>query len=296
MALINIDDISFELKDSAFDFNFLHDYGKVFAVFDKNDSGNISFGVKNNKNRYFIKVAGAQTTNKHDNQKTEDIIENLIHAADAYKMLRHPSLINLVDNKEIPNGYILVFDWIDGECMNEHWTYDKYPKYTHEKSAFFRYIRLEKPKLLRSLNEIFEFHRFVALKKYVAIDFYDGSVMYNFNTGKTTICDIDFYEKSPYVNNMGKLWGSSRFMSPEEYIKGEIIDETTNVYTMGATAFAFLGGEKDRSFDKWRMGKNLYEAAIKAVQDDRTKRYKTIDEFLTNWNEALKLDGINLTT
>jgi len=296
MALINIDEVSFELKNSAFNFDFLHDYGKVFAVFDKNDSGNISFGVKNNKNRYFIKVAGAETKNKNDNNKTKDVIENLIHAADVYKTLKHPSLINLVDNKEIPNGYILVFDWIDGECMNEHWTYDKYPKYTHEKSAFFRYIRLEKPKLLQSLNEIFEFHRFVALKNHVAIDFYDGSVMYNFNTGKTTICDIDFYGKSPYVNNMGQLWGSSRFMSPEEYKKGEIIDETTNVYTMGATAFVFLGGEKDRSFNKWRMGKNLYDAALKAVQDDRTKRYKTIDEFITNWNEALKLDEINLTT
>lgn len=147
MALINIDDVSFELKDSSFNFDFLQDYGKVFTVFDKNDSGNISFGVENNKNRYFIKVAGTKTVNKHENQKTEDTIKNLIHAADVHKTLKHPSLINLVENKKIPNGYILVFDWVDGECMNEHWTYDKYPKYTHEKSAFFRYIRLEQEKL-----------------------------------------------------------------------------------------------------------------------------------------------------
>jgi serine/threonine-protein kinase len=124
----------------------------------------------------------------------------------------------------------------------------------------------------------------------VAIDFYDGSVMYDFNTGKTIICDIDCYEKSPYINNMGRLWGSSRFMSPEEYILGEKIDEITNIYTMGATAFVFLGGEKDRNHNKWRMGKNLYEVALRAVQDDRTKRYKTIDEFINNWNEALILD------
>ena len=293
MALINIDDVFFELKNSTFNFNFLHDYGKVFTVFDKNDSGNISFGVETNKNRYFIKVAGAETVNKNEYQKAEDVINNLIHAADVYKTLKHQSLINLVDNKEIPGGYILVFDWIDGECMNEHWTYDKYPKYTHEKSAYFRYIRLGQPKLLQSLNEIYEFHKFVALRKYVAIDFYDGSMMYDFNTGKTSICDIDFYEKSPYVNKMGRLWGSSRFMSPEEYTKGGTIDEITNVYTMGATAFVFIGGEKDRNYSKWRMGKNLYEVALKAVQDDRAKRYKTIDEFISNWNGALILDKNN---
>lgn len=31
------------------------------------------------------------------------------------------------------------------------------------------------------------------------------------------ICDIDFFRKSPAVNDMGRMWGSARFMSPEEY-------------------------------------------------------------------------------
>jgi serine/threonine-protein kinase len=49
MALIEIDEISFELKNTSFNFSFLHDYGKIFSVFDKNDSENISFGVNDNK-------------------------------------------------------------------------------------------------------------------------------------------------------------------------------------------------------------------------------------------------------
>jgi len=290
VAIIEIDGISFELKQPTFDFNFLHDYGKVFTVFDQNDSGNISFGVKDNDKRYFIKVAGAETINKDEKLKTETVIGNLTYAANVYKDLKHPILINLLDNKRILNGYILVFDWVDGECMNEHWTYNKHPKYTDEKSAFYRYIRLEPKKLLKSLHEIFEFHKFVLSKNYIAIDFYDGSVMYNFNTEETTICDIDLYNKKPFINNMGRLWGSSRFMSPEEYNKGEIIDEVTNVYTMGATAFVFLGGEKDRDFSKWRMGRNLYDVALKAVSQERTNRYQTIKEFIENWNMALLVD------
>lgn len=37
------------------------------------------------------------------------------------------------------------------------------------------------------------------------------------------------------------MWGSSRFQSPEEYQLGADIDEVTNVYTIGATAFALFG-------------------------------------------------------
>jgi serine/threonine protein kinase, bacterial len=62
------------------------------------------------------------------------------------------------------------------------------------------------------------------------------------------------------------------------------------VYTMGATAFVFLGGEKDRDISKWRMGRDLYDVALKAVSQERTNRYQTIKEFIENWNMALLVD------
>lgn len=40
-----IDGVTFQLKEAT-DFSFLQEYGIVFKVFDKNDSGNISFGVR----------------------------------------------------------------------------------------------------------------------------------------------------------------------------------------------------------------------------------------------------------
>jgi hypothetical protein len=61
------------------------------------------------------------------------------------------------------------------------------------------------------------FHVHVAYCGYVGIDFYDGSIMYDFENEKAVICDIDFYAKALYVNHMGRLWGSGRFMSPEEF-------------------------------------------------------------------------------
>ena len=41
----------------------------------------------------------------------------------------------------------------------------------------------------------------------------------------------------PFRNFMGRMWGSSSLMSPEEFVKDAILDEITNVFNMGAVAF-----------------------------------------------------------
>ena len=109
--------------------------------------------------------------------------------------------------------------------------------------------------------------------------------MYDFANGKTTICDIDLFRKQPCVNDMGRMWGSSRFQSPEEYQLGADIDEITNVYTLGATAFA-LFGEYNRKREKWQLSDKLFEIATRAVSDDRANRHQTIRQFTAEWEAA----------
>lgn len=53
-----LDGVSFPLKD-IHDFRWIHDYGKVFCVFDRQDSGNLSFGVIKVGLKNFVKYAGA---------------------------------------------------------------------------------------------------------------------------------------------------------------------------------------------------------------------------------------------
>ncbi len=45
--------------------------------------------------------------------------------------------------------------------------------------------------------DILSFLEYTASQGYIAIDFYDGSIMYDFTRHKTVICDIDFFRKSP---------------------------------------------------------------------------------------------------
>ncbi|WMJ87683.1 hypothetical protein [Anaerocolumna sp. MB42-C2] len=58
---------------------------------------------------------------------------------------------------------------------------------------------------------------------------------------------------------------------------------------MGATAFAMFGGETDHSYERWKLDKNLFNIALKAVSTEREKRYFTIKKFADEWNQALLL-------
>ncbi|MGN7478773.1 phosphotransferase [Solibacillus silvestris] len=267
-----INNIPYKLK-APFDFSFMEKYGEVFKVYDDQDSGNICFGVKNGDGKYFIKFAGAPTA-KYSG-KTEDAVDRLKATVAVYEELAHPHLIKFMRAEEAGKGFAVIFEWTDAECMGK-----MYPQ------SRKKFIQMSDSTKLEVFNDILAFHIDVVKKGYVAIDFYDGSILYDFHAKKTIICDIDFYTTMPYINVTGRMWGSERFMSPEEFMLGASIDEVTNVYLMGATAFALFGGEKDRSIEKWRLGSELHSVALKAVNDDRNRRQQSLLDFEAEWKRA----------
>ena len=266
-----IDGIPFKLK-SAFDFSFLSEYGRVFKTFDDQDSGNICFGTEKDGQRYFIKFAGAPTEQYNGNPA--DAVARLKATLPLYSELQHENLIELVEAKDVSGGFAMVFKWATGDCMGR-----MYP------AAHRRFMQLPVDARLTVFRDILSFFEYIASQNYVAIDFYDGSIMYDFKNCKTTICDIDFFRKQPSINDMGRMWGSSRFQAPEEFQLGAVIDEITNVYTLGATAFA-LFGEYNRTRYKWQLSDKLFEVAARAVSDDRTKRQQSIRLFIDEWENC----------
>ena len=126
--------------------------------------------------------------------------------------------------------------------------------------------------------------------------------MYDFKNDRTTICDIDFFRKKPTYNDMGEnFWGTKRLKAPEEYIYGAVIDEVTNVFTLGALILNFFGNySKDDikqmyqyniffpcTFENWELSREMYEVVTKAVSYDRKDRYNSITDFFVSWNAAL---------
>ena len=271
------DGVPYKLK-APFDFSFISKYGKAFKVLDDQDSGNICFGVVDGENQYFVKFAGAPTDRAC--VSADEAVINLKRTVPIYQDLAHPNLIKLIKAEEVDNGFAMIFEWADAECMH--------PMYPRSRKKF---MQMSIETRHQVFEEILAFHAHAVKQGYVAIDFYDGSIMYDFGNRKTIICDIDFYTKAPYINEMGRLWGSSRFMSPEEFQLGAIIDEITNVFAIGAVAFALFGNERDKCIEKWNVSKELFDVAKKAVSDGRNERQQSIEQLIAEWKAAYAKTG-----
>jgi len=269
-----LDGIPIRLRE-PFDFEFVHQYGAVFKVFDDQDSGNICFGVTAaDGKRYFVKFAGALAHQYAG--LASDAVESLRQVVPIYEDLAHPSLIRLVRADEIGGGFAVVFDWVDAICAHPMFEDD------HRR---FRALPMDVHRQV--FKDVLQFHIQVAARGYVTIDFYDGSIMWDEQHQQTVICDIDFYEKAPCLGRHD-MWGSPRFASPEERVDGAVVDEVTNVYTMGATAFC-LFADSDRSRDAWPLGDELYDVVKRATSEDRTRRQQSIQQLLDEWDSKLSL-------
>ncbi|MEK3922395.1 serine/threonine-protein kinase [Paenibacillus sp. FSL K6-2393] len=287
---LEIDGVSFVLKESH-SFDWLRPLGTVFRVFDQQDSGNLSFGiVQKDGKRLFVKYAGAHTIHANHTGSPPEAISNLKSSVSVYEDLAHDTLIRLTDHFATDEGYACVFDWVDGECLHSHWYFPPPAKYEDPRSPYYRFRQLPVETRIRAMEQILDFHIEVERRGYVAVDLYDGSLIYDFDRNFMKICDIDLYRKGSFTNTMGRMWGSSRFMSPEEFELGAPIDAVTNVFNMGAMAFGLLGGEKDRSYARWDAGEALYQVVIRAVRAERSQRYASIAELGEVWKQAAMQD------
>lgn len=299
MILNKLGSIEFRLKE-LHDFTWLKKYGSAFWVIDETGSGCICIGMENGDKRYFCKIAGVNTTEAE--VSPEESIEILKEAVHLYFDLSHPNLVKIIDDYDYNQFYVVVFEWMEGECLFDHWNFEKYQRDTTIKSPKEKFKQLSISKKLSTIDVLFSFLQNVNKKGYVAVDFYDGSIMYDFATDKTAICDIDFFRKAPVINDKGTEWfGTKRLKAPEEYIKDSVIDEQTNIFTLGALIFEFLGCFSDEeikqryynnqflpcTYSNWQLNEKSYQVAIKAVNPDKNKRYRTFDEFLTEWKMAV---------
>lgn len=277
MMIQNIDGIDFKMKEK-FDFSFMRQYGKVFRVFDEQDSGNICFGVEKDGQRFFVKFAGAPTAEYEG--RPEDAVRRLKVTLPIYENIRHENLIRLLRAEEAGVGFAMIFDWASGKCMAR--------MYPEDHRAVMNLPIAEK---LDIFSRIIDFCETVVDAGYVAVDFYDGSIMYDEETKKTIICDIDFFQKRPYVNTVGRMWGSERFMSPEEFRTGAVVDEVTNVFTLGQMAFSLFTDSR-REREVWPLSEQCYSVVFKATRGERRERFNSIAAFRKAWSEAVGLQEI----
>jgi serine/threonine-protein kinase len=136
--------------------------------------------------------------------------------------------------------------------------------------------------LTAALDTILDVHLKLCGAGWVACDFYDGSIIYDFSGRKTWLVDLDSYHLGPFANDMGRMFGSTRFMAPEEFERGAMIDERTTVFTLGRAISVFTadGGLGRAGF---RGSRSQYRALTKACNCDPAARFQSVAALARAW-------------
>jgi serine/threonine-protein kinase len=86
---------------------------------------------------------------------------------------------------------------------------------------------------------LLDLHVALAAAGWVASDLYDGCLIVDFATGRLHVVDLDSYRRGPSINETGRMFGATRFMAPEEFERGAVIDERTTVFNLGRLIWHF---------------------------------------------------------
>jgi serine/threonine protein kinase len=242
---------------------YLNHLGTIFARFDTQDSGNHAFGVRTTAHQYFVKTAGdpTDTTPYLDFDGRVALLRN---AAELAESVTHPTLPTLHAVIESPSGPLLVYDWRDGDHLGT----DR----DHPASAHQRFRALPPGEILAALDELYALHAKLDAAGWVEGDFYDGALLYDFTTRQLTVIDLDTYHRGPYRNTMGRMFGSTRFMAPEQHSHGALVDTRTTAYVLARAALILLPEPPPP----------LYTV----LQEATTTRYPTYQSFHKAWLTA----------
>lgn len=246
-----------------------------FQVFDQQDSGCIAWGVEADGERLLVKYARKGTQNGLE----QFAVDALRDAVTFHTAVRHPSIVPVLRVLETSEGPALVYPWVEGEVLSSP---DWPDKRTNPASPYSRFLRLPVAQKLSVLDTLIDAHRAVVAAGYIAVDFYLGCILYDFDTDQVHLIDFDHYHLGPYVLNTDRQMGSRSLMPPEEFQRGARIDTRATIYTLGKIALEFLGN-RERVSTAWQGPKQLHDVVHRATEADPDHRYPSFDAFHQDW-------------
>jgi len=248
--------------------------GEIVRAYREQDSGCVSYVVEVDEGRLFVKAA-----------LTDAARASLLRAEALHGAIRSPTLPRLLNTFAATEGPVHVYEWVPGEILYDYVTMDGERGRADPASAHARFRKLPVDRILDALATIYDLHVQIAEAGFVAVDFYDGCILYDFDEHRAWVCDLDEYRPGPFALDAPRLPGSRRFMAPEEFVRGSVIDQRTNVFTLGRTA-AVLLGDGDLESSAWRGTDRMRDVLRRATSRDRDSRYESVAAFVRAWRKA----------
>lgn len=271
---------------------FVARHGRIEAEFSHltQDSGNVSWIVDTDDGRLFVKTAGTQAPPPGAATPYSDLagrIASLRNAIELARSCHHPALPRLLNVIETPIGPMAVYTAASGELIG----ITNRPGVSRDElradpaSAYQRFAHLPAADQLAVFDVLIDLHRHLADRGWVAGDLYDGCMIVDFDTLELHVVDLDEYRRGPARNEMGRMFGSSRFMAPEEFELGAPLDERTTVFTLGRLVKHF-GTRLTEDPARFCGPAALAGVVERATRVDRNDRYRSVGDFADAWQSA----------
>ncbi|MEV0455236.1 serine/threonine protein kinase [Catellatospora methionotrophica] len=250
----------------------LDSLGDRFAAFEQQGSGCVSYGVMTQSGPRFVKTFPAESA------------WLLRRALAVHGAVTHGAIVAPVAAYRLRSGvHALVYPWRDGGVL-----YPADPRgaavRTDPQGAMARFRALPTGEVEAALDAVLDAHVAVAAAGFVAVDFYDGCLLYDFTASRMNVVDLDEYRPGPFPLEADRLPGSTRFMAPEEFRRGAVIDERTTVFTMGRTLRLLLdSGDAEAA---WRGTDGQLSVIARATDPRPGHRHATVAALTAAWREA----------
>lgn len=225
----------------------LADFGEVFIAYDDDESGCLVTALRTNDGDWCVKHA------VNERGAAAQARGLAVHAA-----VQHPALVAPLQVVDGDAGPIAVYPWIDGERLRHNPILNELPVATR----------------LEIVHVAMEVHALVNDAGFVSIDFYDGNLLYD---DRVHVIDVDEYRRAPFVLDGDRTLGSTRFMAPEEFVRGATLDARTTVFQLGRAARVLVG----------TLPEALVAVVERATDPDPDVRYDNARALLHAWRDRL---------
>ncbi len=254
---------------------FVASCGTIVATFDRSqDSGNVSWIVATETGEFFAKSAGTtapvaagRPVPYFDHAGRVRLLRNAVVVAGSCD---HRSLARLRNVAETSDGPVLVYDRAPGELIAT-----PRERRADPDSPYRRFGALPAERHVPVISELFDAHVALAAAGWIACDLYDGCLIVDFSSDRLTLIDLDTYVRGPFVNTMGRMFGSNRYMAPEEHVMGATVDQRTTVYTLGRLAL-HLGTSTTDDPARYVGGHGRAAVLVRATSPHPADRYADV--------------------
>ena len=175
---------------------------------ERTDSRARSVGVQAEGERFVVKMAA-----------DPEAVAWLQSAVRFHAAVQHPVIGRVLASFHTPTGFALVEQWVPGEPLFDPFDPTRLPRH-HPDSADQRFRRLPAREIARAVGSLIDAHLAVAQASFVAVDLYEGCIMWDAESCTVSLIDLDHYQPGPYVLEGERQIGSLSLMAPEELVQG----------------------------------------------------------------------------